>query len=137
LITAIDTNIVSALWSKQLPELNLANRLSEAKSQGALMISPVVYAELLAHPKADETFVNTFLEFTGVTIDFRMGADVWLDAGKRYAQYASQRRKSGPGHPRRLLADFVIGSHALLQADRLMSLDAGRYRRYYPDLKLV
>jgi predicted nucleic acid-binding protein len=60
-----------------------------------------------------------------------------VDAGRRFARYADQRRKSAHGHPKRLLADFLIGSHALLQADRLMSLDASRYGQYYPELKLA
>jgi predicted nucleic acid-binding protein len=36
-----------------------------------------------------------------------------------------------------LLADFIIGSHALAQADRFMTLDPKRYARDFPDLKLV
>ena len=39
--------------------------------------------------------------------------------------------------PKRLLADFVIGAHALYSADRLLTLDEGRYRRDFPELKLL
>jgi predicted nucleic acid-binding protein len=38
---------------------------------------------------------------------------------------------------KRLLADFIIGSHALAQADRLMTLDPKRYRQDFPELKLI
>ncbi len=100
-------------------------------------ISPVVYAELLAYPKATESFVNGFLSDTGIIVDFDIESSVWVDAGRRFAQYATRRRKEGHGIPRRLLADFLIGSHALLQADRLMSLDAARYKQCFPELKLV
>lgn len=134
--TAIDTNIFSALWSKEFSQVNLPGRLSEAKNRGALLISPVVYAEVLAYPRATESFVNTFLADTGIMVDFQIQEEVWLDAGRRFARYAAQRRKSGSGEPKRLLADFVVGSHALLQADRLMSLDPDRYRQYFPELKL-
>jgi predicted nucleic acid-binding protein len=137
LITSVDTNVLSALWSNQFSQWNLPERLGAAKNQGALLISPVVYAELLAYPKADESFVNAFLRDTGITVDFHITEEVWVDAGRRFARYAAQRRKSGAGEAKRLLADFVIGSHALLQADRLMSLDIDRYRRHYPELKLV
>jgi predicted nucleic acid-binding protein len=70
-------------------------------------------------------------------VDFDLEESVWLDAGRRFARYANQRRKSGDKEPKRLLADFLVGSHALLQADRLMSLDATRYRQCFPELRLV
>ena len=100
----------------------IPQQLGNAKNHGALLISPVVYAELLAYPRATETYVDGFLSDTGITVDFQMEWAVWVDAGRRYARYADQRRKAGHGEPKRLLADFLIGSHALLRADRLMSL---------------
>jgi hypothetical protein len=39
--------------------------------------------------------------------------------------------------PKRLLADLVIGAHALIHADRLMTLDPARYRHDFPEFKLV
>ncbi len=135
--TAIDTNILSALWSNESTAANIPQQLGEAQNHGALLISPVVYAELLAYPKATESFVDGFLSDTGITVDFDIEGAVWVDAGRRFARYADERRKSAHGDPKRLLADFLIGSHALLQADRLMSFDATRYRQYYPELKLV
>jgi predicted nucleic acid-binding protein len=135
--TAIDTNILSALWSNEATATNLAQQLGSARSHGALLISPIVYAELLAYPKATESFVNGFLSDTGITVDFEIQRAVWVDAGRRFAHYATRRRKDGRESPKRLLADFLVGSHALLQADRLMSLDATRYKQYFPELKLV
>jgi hypothetical protein len=135
--TAIDTNILSALWSNEPLSAGIPLRLGEAKSHGALLISPAVYAELLAYPKTTQLFVEKFLADTGITVDFDLSESVWVDAGRRFARYANHRRKSGHGEPKRLLADFVVGSHALLQADRLMSLDPTRYRQYFPELKLV
>jgi predicted nucleic acid-binding protein len=36
-----------------------------------------------------------------------------------------------------LLVDFIIGSHALANADRFMTLDPRRYARDFPELKLI
>jgi hypothetical protein len=135
--TAIDTNILSALWSNEPTAGNLDKHLGDARSHGALLICPVVYAELLAYPRVTEEFIRRFLADTGIAVDFGLEESVWLDAGRRFARYANARRKSGTGEPKRLLADFLVGSHALLQADRLMSLDASRYKRYFPELKVV
>jgi predicted nucleic acid-binding protein len=68
--TAIDTNILSALWLNEPLAAGIPQRLGEAKNHGALLIAPVVYAELLAYAKATESFVNGFLADTGITVDF-------------------------------------------------------------------
>jgi predicted nucleic acid-binding protein len=134
--TAIDTNILSALWSREPLAASIARQLGEAKSRGALLIAPIVYIELLAYPNASESFVKTFLADTGITVDFHLQEALWTEAGQRFARYAIRRRKSGHGSPKRLLADFLIGSHALVQADCLMTLDPARYKQDFPELKL-
>jgi len=135
--TAIDTNVISALWSNEPSSSEIAGRLGSAKGDGGLVIAAPVYAELLAYPKATEAFVHGFLADTGITIDFDLNQAAWLEAGRRFAKYANRRRQISGEHPRRLLVDFIIGSHTLLQADRLMTLDASRYRRDFPEIKLV
>lgn len=135
--TAIDTNVVSALWSGEQVAGNLAMNLGEAKTEGGLVICPPVYAELLAHPKTTEAFVNKFISDTGIILDFALDQQVWLDAGRRFARYAIRRRHSRQEGPKRLLADFIIGSHALAKADRLMTLDPKRYERDFPELRLI
>jgi predicted nucleic acid-binding protein len=58
--TAIDTNVISALWSNESAAPKAAQRLGEAKSQGGLLIAPVVYAELLAYPESQSDSWRTF-----------------------------------------------------------------------------
>ena len=135
--TAIDTNVLSALWSKERPASDIARDLGNAKTEGGLVISAPVYAELLAYPKATESFVNDFLADTGISVDFEFQQAIWLEAGRRFARYAKRRRRSDFHGPKRLLADFIIGAHALAQADRFMTLDPKRYKRDFPELKLV
>lgn len=72
-----------------------------------------------------------------IAIDFDLEEDVWLLAAESFAAYAIRRRRSGGGSPKRLLADFVIAAHALLKADRLMTLDAKRYSQDFPKLRIV
>lgn len=135
--TALDTNVLSALWSSEPLASDIARRLGDAKKEGGLVVGAPVYAELLAHPKAAESFVNQFLGETGILVDFDLSQRVWLEAARRFARYAKRRRKATATTPKRLLADFIIGSHALAQADCLMTLDPKRYRRDFPELKLV
>jgi hypothetical protein len=43
-----------------------------------------VYAELLAYPKATESFENDFLADTGIAVDFAFQQPVWVEAGRRF-----------------------------------------------------
>jgi predicted nucleic acid-binding protein len=135
--TAIDTNVLSALWSREPTAAHIATRLANAKAGGALLVSAPVYAELLAHPTFPESAINGFLSETGIDIDFDLSSETWLDAGRRYSRYAARRRRTSAQHSKRLLADFIIGAHALLQADRFMTLDPDRYKRDFPELQLL
>jgi len=36
-----------------------------------------------------------------------------------------------------VLADFLVGSHALAIADQLMTFDQGFYKQYFPELRLL
>ena len=51
-----------------------------------------------------------------------------------YAAYAQRRRRSKDASPKRLLVDFIVGAHATLKADRLLTLDADRYKLAFPKL---
>lgn len=98
---------------------------------------PVVYAELLAYPGATEAYVRGFLQDTGVVVDLRLEERVWTETGLRFARYAARRRRSTGEGPRRLLADFLIGAHALVQADRLLTLDPKVYQQDFPEVRLM
>lgn len=135
--TAIDTNILSLLWSGGPLAATLAAQLAQARAQGALVVSAPVFVELSAIPTGDAQRVERLIEEMNVAVDFDLGEDVWRLAASSFSAYAVRRRRSGGGPPKRLPADFVIASHALLQADRLMTLDASRYGQDFPTLHLI
>ena len=135
--TAIDSNVFSAIWSAEPSAKKLAKQLGEAKVEGALLISPFVFAELHAYPGATEAFIRGFLAATGVAVDLRLEERVWDETGRRFALYAGRRRQSSGTGPKRLFADFLIGAHALVQADRLLTLDPDRYSKDFPEVRLI
>lgn len=135
--TAIDSNVVSAIWTGEASVPRLLVQLEEARQEGALLISPFVFAELHAYPGMSEALVRKFLKLTGVTVDLKLDEMIWTEAGLRFARYAARRRQSSGVGPRRLLADFLIGAHALVQTDRMLTLDPKVYRQDFPELRLL
>lgn len=134
--SAVDTNVISALWSSEATAGRMAALLGQARSEGGLVICAPVYAELLAHPKAKAGFVDGFLARTDVLVDFDLDEAIWREAGRCFATYARRRREGG-AEPKRLLVDFIVGAHAARRTDRLLTLDPARYARDFPRLSLL
>src|SRR6185436_6167879 len=138
MITAIDTNVLVALWDRDDTLNSTAQAaLDAAFARGKLVISGAVYAELLALPRRTEAFIEEFLNETGIDRDWMTDESMWRVAGRAFQAYANRRRKQRAGEPRRLLADFLIGAHALEKGFALLTLDDGIYRTAFPKLRIV
>ena len=135
--TAIDTNVLSALWSGSTVVAQVTALLGRVATEGAMVVCGPVYAELVAHPKVTQQFVDQFLATTRVEIDFDFDELVWRETALRFADYARRRRKSGGGEARRLVVDFLIGAHASLHADRLFTFEPRFYAQDFPKLPLI
>ena len=137
MITAVDTNLFIALWDKD-PGLSLAAQtaLESAFGRGSLVIAAPVFAELMAAPGRTESFVISFLEETSIAVDWDLAEPVWRAAGRAFQSYAEPRRKQRDIGARRILADFLIGAHALTRGYRLLTLDERLYKAAFPGLRL-
>jgi|SRR5262252_5445713 len=134
--TALDSNILSSLWSAEKSAPHVKKQLVEARAQGNIVICATVYVELAAHPLITPGLVDRLLAEADIGVEFQMDEPVWRKAAEAFAAYAQRRRRSGGSSTKRLLADFLIAAHALLQADRLFTLDPARYERDFPSLRL-
>jgi predicted nucleic acid-binding protein len=135
--TALDTNILSPIWSAAPSATTIASQLARVRAEGALVICAPVFVELSAIPGLNVRTVRKALAETAIAIDFDLEENVWMLSAETFAAYAIRRRRSGGGSPKLLLPDFVIAAHALLQADRLMTRDANRYVQDFPSLRLI
>jgi len=136
--TAIDTNVIVALWDED-PSLSSAaqSALDAALGRGTLTTAAPVFAELMAAPGRSESFVDSFFRETGINIDWVLDESVWRTAGLAFQGYAARRRKQRDAGPRRILADFLIGAHALEGGHSLLTLDDRLYRTAFPKLTVV
>jgi predicted nucleic acid-binding protein len=63
---------------------------------------------------------------------------VWESAALAFRAYAERRRtQAGDPGPRRILADFITGAHALHRASSLLTFDQRIYRAAFPTLNVV
>jgi predicted nucleic acid-binding protein len=136
--TAIDTNVLIALWNQDDTLNTLAcSALDASLARGSLVIAAPVFAELLAAPSRNETFLDSFCRETGIAVDWDLGEPVWRAAGLAFQRHVARRRRQRDSGPRRILADFLIGAHAVQNGFRLLTLDDRLYRAAFPRLPLV
>ena len=136
--TAVDTNVIVALWDRD-PSLSSAaqSALDAALGRGTLVVAATVFAELMAAPSRSELFLDSFFRETGINIDWALDESVWRTAGRAFQGYAARRRKQRDVGPRRILAHFLIGAHAQEGGHSLLTLDDHLYRTAFPGLTVV
>ena len=154
MITAIDTNILVDII---LPDLSHAATskalLDSVYREGALIINEVVYAELAAQFPSQDS-LDVFLGRTSIRLEqsqreaLRATSQAWLVyTGRRsrglqcsncgHTQSVTcSRCGNSIGSRQHILADFLIGGHAVTQADQLLTRGRGYYRTYFPTLQL-
>lgn len=126
----VDTNVLLDLVSgdPQWADWSAAT-LEAAALLGPLAIDDVIYAELSVRygDIADLDGMIGLAELEHAPIP----KEALFLAGKVFQAY----RRSG-GSRTGVLPDFFIGAHAAVAGLTLITRDAGRYRTYFPTLKL-
>lgn len=131
MITAVDTSILLDILSASPKHLESSKDLfQQCLTQGKLVVCPVVWGEIRPFFDSDREMERVMGQMQLVFDDF--GREVASKSGEVWRSYRNNR-----GPRTRLLADFMIGSHALLKADRLLTRDRGFYRDYFSELTLV
>ena len=128
MITAVDTSVlVDVFRADDRFGIQSRERLDAAYRAGAILVCDIVYAELV--PRfAERPALDAALRAINATVSPVDTAIAW-EAGRRWRQY----RLAGGPRPR-ILADFLIGAHALAVADSFLTRDRGFYRSYFPEL---
>ena len=129
--TAADTNILLDVFTPGATASSLSSELlNDARQRGLLLICDIVYAELVPN-FASRDALDAALHSVGATVS-PIDSDIAYTAGLRWGQY---RRSGGPRT--RILADFLIGAHAIATAETFLSRDHGFYTTYFPELQIA
>lgn len=151
--TAVDTNALLAILYEDAHTDASEAALRRAYREGKLVVTPVVYAELAAdgHFEAAAELDEFLADFSIQLV--KLSREALFVAGQRFQRYTA-RRPDGLQCPacgrkqavdceecgedlasrQHVAADFLIGGHAAVDAESLVSFDRGFYRTYFPDL---
>ncbi len=154
--TAVDTNVLLDLLIPNARFLDASRKaLETAHAEGDLILSSVVYAELASQFDTHHE-TRAFLADTSIRL-LPDTPDTLYRASRVWNAYTANRPEgltcpacgdqqppatcSACGRPIRvrqhILSDFLIGAHAGLLADRLLTRDRGFYATCFKDLKLL
>ncbi len=131
MITAIDTNILLdiLLPNEKFCDASAA-AMEDAAASGSLVVCDLVYAELCIHFPAQRD-CDAFLDDSQIRVE-PLSRAAHFTASRAWRAYRQQG-----GRRSHILADFLIGAHAQVQATRLLSRDRGFYRKLFPNLHLI
>lgn len=104
--------------------------LKRRRRESSLVVCEAVVAECRPASETDESHLQR-LHQLGVSY-LPISIEAACHAGSLYRKY----RESG-GKRDRILPDFLIGAHAWIDADELVTDDEGFMRKYFSGLRLV
>jgi len=130
-ITAVDSNVLfDVIGGDRTFGAASAERLRECLRDGMVVACEVVWAECCAGLPDSAAAVD---RLDRLRVGYApSGVDTAVAAGEMFRSHLRRR-----GGRERVVADFLVGAHALNQADRLLTRDRGFYRDYFSGLTVV
>lgn len=155
MISAVDTNILLDIIIPNQSFLKSSlEKLESTARKSRIIICEIVYSELASQFQTHSE-LNTFLNDTHIEIVWSNNESLFL-ASRLWLKYREKRPEkiycsdcgkqmntvcphcgSQTVQPRRMLNDFIIGSHAITFADLFITRDLGFYKRYFSGIKIL
>jgi len=130
-ITAVDTSVILDILTANPAHIESSKGMFiKCQLQGRVIACPIVWSELRPLFNKDAE-METTMERLGVDFDL-LDMPSALLAGMTWKDY---RSRGGPRE--RIISDFLIGAHATVRANRLLTRDRGFYRNYFKKLVVV
>ncbi len=131
MITAVDSSVLLDVFTADPTFGNAAREaLRTCRADGSLVACEVVWAEVGA-AFGDRSRAATVMEQLGIRyLALDLEAATWC--GQEWRRY-----RSAGGSRRRVIADFLIGAHATVHAERLLTRDRGFFRSYFTEVAVL
>ena len=133
-MVAIDTSVLVDLFGGDARADAAEIALRDALAQGPVVACDIVVGEVVAGLGHGSQLMDA-LEEAGIAfsaLEFRSA----VRAGEMLRRWQERARAGAPG-PRRSAPDFLVGAHALLQCQALITRDAAFFRDYFKGLKVI
>ena len=106
------------------------DQLDAASATGSLAINLVIYSELsIAFARIED--LEVVIAEASLQVEAIPREALFL-AGKVFVNY--RRNRGATGH---VLPDFYVGAHAAVMHWPILTRDSGRYRHYFPTVRLI
>jgi predicted nucleic acid-binding protein len=133
---AIDTSVLVDLLGDDARAESAERALRAASSQGPVVVCEVVVSEVVAGLGHGPAMMDV-LDEAGIGFS-AMGLGASIRAGEMQRRYKERlRRGNAVTQAPRSIPDFLIGAHALMQCNGLITRDAGFFRDYFKGLKVI
>ena len=104
--------------------------IADALSTDDVVVCDAVIAEV-------QSILDTNVDLMEILSSLGVRYDPTAEKSAVRAGHMNRRYRSRGGNRQRVVADFLIGAHALLQCDALITRDGGFFRDYFKGLKLI
>ncbi|WP_132999808.1 type II toxin-antitoxin system VapC family toxin [Luteimonas arsenica] len=132
---AVDTNVLIDLLGEDARAGAAEGCVRDALMLGPVVVCDVVVSEItagLGHG-ADIMDVVEDMGLSYLPVDRRAA----IRAGEMQRRFNQRRRSSRHKEAPRTVPDFLVGAHAMLQCNALITRDDGFFRDYFKGLKLI
>jgi predicted nucleic acid-binding protein len=129
-ITAIDSSVILSIYKSEPAGNVWMEQLITLRKRSRLVVCDIVVAETRPALSSDQIHLRQ-LERLGIQFLSPSFESACL-AGQIHRAY-----RAAGGQRDRILADFLVGAHAQVQADQLATDDEGFMRKYFKKIPLV
>jgi predicted nucleic acid-binding protein len=135
-MVALDSSVLIDLLGEDARAESAENCLRAALDAGPVAVSDVAVSEVTAGLGHGSEMADAIEELGIHYLPLELRSAI--RAGEMQRKYNERLRRSGHApRSRRTVADFLVGAHAMLQCNGLITRDAGFFRDYFKGLKII